>query len=84
VEPQIGYRVIADTMNARWTNRMDVELDATAKVKVDGKSINPGLALGVCSNVTVKVVGHIPLSRIPATQAALAHLFATQELALNK
>jgi 3D (Asp-Asp-Asp) domain-containing protein len=83
VEPQIGYRVIADTMNSRWTNRVDVELDAANKVKVEGKATNPGIALGVCSTVTVKVVGHIPLSRIPDTQAELAHLFAPAELAIN-
>ncbi|MDB5195305.1 MAG: hypothetical protein JWO84_489 [Parcubacteria group bacterium] len=87
VESQIGYRVIADTMNARWTKRVDVELDAGNTVKVEGKSINPGLALGVCSTVTVKVVGHVALSRIPGTQAELAQLIAPTAagaLALNK
>jgi 3D (Asp-Asp-Asp) domain-containing protein len=80
----IGYRVIADTTNARFTKRIDVELDAADKVTVDGRSINPGIALGVCSGVTVKVVGHIPLSRIPATQAELAKIFDTREVAINK
>ncbi len=84
VEHLIGYRVIADTMNARFENRVDVELDASDTVKVEGRSVNPGLALGVCSAVKVKVVGHIPLSRIPATQEELAHIFAPRELAINK
>jgi 3D (Asp-Asp-Asp) domain-containing protein len=83
VEHLIGYRVVADTMNARWTKRMDVELDAADTVKVEGRNVNPGLALGVCSTVTVEVVGHIPLSRIPKTQAELAHLYAPHELALK-
>lgn len=86
VEPQIGYRVIADTMNARWTKRIDVELDATNKVKVEGRSINPGLALGVCNTVTVEVVGRVALSQIPDTQAELALMVtpSAKELALNK
>ncbi len=82
VESQMGYRVIADSMNARWEKRIDVELDPTDTVIVDGKAHNPGIALGVCSAVTVEVVGYIPLSRIPATQAELAKLFTTRELAL--
>lgn len=83
VESLIGYRVIADTMNARWTNRLDVELDAADKVTVAGRAINPAYALGVCGAVKVTVVGHLPLSRIPSTQAALASLFAAKELALK-
>lgn len=84
VESQMGYRVIADTMNARWEKRVDVELDPSDTIVVDGKAHNPGIALGVCNAVTVEVVGHIPLSRIPATQAELAKLFTTRELALAK
>lgn len=83
VEPQIGYRVIADTMNARWSNRIDVELDQHDKVKVDGRAINPGVALGVCSNVTVKIVGRIKLDDIPDTQEELAKLILPKELALK-
>ncbi len=83
VESLIGYRVIADSMNARWTNRVDVELDSTDTVAVDGREMNPAFALGVCSTVKITVVGHLPLSRIPATQAALASLFETRELAIN-
>lgn len=84
IEDQIGYRVIADTMNARFENRIDVELDHTNKVVVDGRAVNPAAALGLCSGVKVKVVGHIPLSRIPATQVELAHIFAPREIAINK
>lgn len=84
VEDQIGYRVVADTMNARWENRMDVQLDMTDTVVVDGRAVNPASALGVCGAVTVHVVGHIPLSRVPATQAELARIFAPREVAINK
>jgi 3D (Asp-Asp-Asp) domain-containing protein len=84
VEDQIGYRVVADTMNARWENRMDVQLDTSDKVVVDGRSVNPAAALGVCGAVKVKVVGYIPLSRVPATQAELAQIFAPREVAINK
>ncbi|MDB5189346.1 MAG: hypothetical protein JWL82_303 [Parcubacteria group bacterium] len=84
VEHLIGYRVIADTMNARFTKRVDVEFDSTDRVTVAGRSINPGIALGVCSEVKVKVVGHIPLSRVPDTQAELAAIFAPREIAINK
>ncbi len=83
IESQVGYRVIADTMNARFAKRIDVELDMDNKVKIDGHSMNPAAALGLCNAVKVKVVGHIPLSRIPDTQAGLARLFAPQEVALN-
>jgi len=79
----IGYRVIGDTMDSRWTKRVDVELDQNDTVDVDGAQVNPGLALGVCSGVTVKVVGHLPLSRVPQTQAELAKLFAPKDLAIN-
>ncbi len=84
VEHLIGYRVIADSMHSRWEKRIDVELDATDTVKVAGKTHNPGIALGVCRGVTVEVIGHIPLSRIPDTQEELERLYTSRELALNK
>lgn len=84
VEPYIGYRVIADTMNARWENRVDVELNTEDKVKIEGKTMDPAAALGVCDEVKVKVVGSLPISRIPDTQAELAQIFAPHEIALNK
>lgn len=83
VEPYIGYRVIADSMNARWTNRVDVELSTADKVKVEGKSLSAAYALGLCGNVKIDVVGYIPVSRIPDTQEELARLFTPTELALR-
>ena len=74
VEHLIGYRVVADTMAARFTKRVDVEFDQTDKVTVGGRSMNPSRAMGVCSKVTVKVLGKLPLNKIPATQDELALL----------
>jgi 3D (Asp-Asp-Asp) domain-containing protein len=82
VEQQIGYRVVADTMNPRFTNTVDVLLDQTQKVYVDGRLVNPALAVGRCAAVSVTVVGHVPVSQIPDTQAELAALVeGRQEIA---
>lgn len=75
VEHLIGYRVVADTMNARFTKRVDVELDAADRVSVGGVKMNPSRALGVCGNVKVRVIGRIEnLSDIPSTQEELQAL----------
>ncbi|MEO6536674.1 MAG: hypothetical protein ABIT47_03185 [Candidatus Paceibacterota bacterium] len=74
VESQIGYRVIADAMNPRITNTVDVLLDQNKKVQVGSRMYNPGIALGICSKVTIRVVGKIAVKDIPATQAELAQM----------
>jgi 3D (Asp-Asp-Asp) domain-containing protein len=75
VSQLIGYRVIADTMNARFISpRIDVQLDENKKVDVGGQLINPSVALGACKGVQVSVVGYVDPSNIPQTQAALADL----------
>lgn len=74
VESQIGYRVIADAMNPRITNTVDVLLDQNKVVPVNGRLINPGRALGMCGQTTVRVVGKIAVKDIPATQAELAQM----------
>jgi 3D (Asp-Asp-Asp) domain-containing protein len=68
----IGYRVIADAMNPRITNTVDVLLNQNDTVSVGGKEVNPGIALGICGKVTVRVVGHIAVKDIPKTQNELA------------
>ena len=75
VAPQIGYRVIADSMNAKWRDRVDVQLKAANTVPVDGVQRNPAVALGLCTEVTVTVVGHMDLSDIPSTEDELAKLY---------
>ena len=83
VEHQIGYRIIADTMHWRWTHKIDVLLDHTDVVPVEGRMVNPALALGHCTGVTATVVGKVDMKNPPTTQAELAALFAEPALALR-
>lgn len=75
VAPVIGYRVIEDTMNAKFTDRIDVLFSTHDNyVMGDGRTLNAGLVLGICKDVTIRVVGRLDLShpdRLPKTQAAL-------------
>ncbi len=76
VEPIIGYRVIADTMNARYTDRVDVLFSTASNyIMGDGSVKNAGTILGVCGGTSIRVVGHIDLSHpgnLPKTQEQLA------------
>lgn len=83
VESQIGYRVIADTMHQRWTKKIDVLLDQENTVPVNGREVNPGIALGVCRDVTITVVGSVNIKNMPTTQAELASMFSETTLALK-
>ena len=78
VEPIIGYRVIADTMNARFTDRIDVLFSTDSNYTMpSGKVMNAGLVLGICDGVTVRVVGHIDITNpndVPKTQTELAKI----------
>ena len=78
VKPIIGYRVIADTMNVKFTNRIDILFPTNANYLLNnGAKKNASLVLGVCHNVSIHVVGHIDLSNpanLPKTQAALASI----------
>jgi 3D (Asp-Asp-Asp) domain-containing protein len=78
VSDQVGYRVIADTMAQRMTNKIDILLDQTNTVSHAGKSINPSRVLGLCQGVTISVVGHIDVNDIPQTQEQLAALVEGQ------
>lgn len=76
VEHLIGYRVVADTMHERMTKKIDILFDASdvVMIGVNGqpkKSVNPARALGICT-VTVRVVGKIDITEVPATQVELA------------
>ena len=83
VEHLIGYRVIADTMHARMTNKVDILLDQNDTVVHNGREYNPGIVFGVCDEITVRVVGKIDVKDIPATQAELQQMFAGSQLALR-
>ena len=72
----IGYRVIADTMNARHTQRMDILFDVDADVELgEGakkKAVNAAKVLASCGNITARAVGKVSIKDIPTTQAELA------------
>ena len=75
VEPIIGYRVIADAMNARYTNRIDILFHTESNYKMaDGKMKNAGNVLGICSDAFIRVVGYVGINHMPNTQAELARL----------
>jgi 3D (Asp-Asp-Asp) domain-containing protein len=83
VQQLIGYRVIADAMNPRITNTVDVLLDQHDTVMLDGKEVNPAKAVGLCGKVTVRVVGHLAVKDIPKTQAELASYVVPPTLAIQ-
>lgn len=75
VEPIIGYRVIEDSMNAKFTKRVDVLVGTSQNfLRPDGSVQNAAKILGVCDGVTVRVVGHVDLEHLPKSQRALAAL----------
>ncbi len=73
VEPIIGYRVIADTMNARYTDRIDILFGMESNYTLAGGRVkNAGKVLGICNGITIRVVGYVAMKNVPKTQAALA------------
>jgi len=73
VASRIGYRVIEDTMNAKFTKRIDILLDTKADYATADKGMkNAAQVLGICKDITIRVVGHVDINRIPKTQAELA------------
>ncbi|HTR18802.1 MAG TPA: hypothetical protein VMH91_02360 [Candidatus Paceibacterota bacterium] len=80
----IGLRVIADTMNARMHNKVDILMPQEEKLP-SGKTGNPALILGLCKDVIIKVIGRVDVATIPATQSGLvAALNAPEKLASAK
>ena len=67
----IGLRVIADSMNAKMRDKIDILLPQKETI-AKGRIENPALVLGVCKDVTIKVVGHIDTANMPTTQSELA------------
>jgi 3D (Asp-Asp-Asp) domain-containing protein len=76
VQSHIGYRVIEDSMNARLSNRVDILFDTDINYtnKNTGNVRNAADVLGICKNVTIRVVGYVNINHIPKTQAALVAL----------
>ena len=83
VAPIIGYRVIADTMNVRYTDRIDILFSTESNYAwKNGSMKNAGMILGICTGVTVRVVGHVAINHIPKTQAELAKIVTGQDSGL--
>ena len=81
VEHLIGYRVVADSKHPRKVGEMDLLLRYDETVVLGGRTVSAARALGVCDQVTVRVVGHVDIKDIPATQAELVRLIEGTELA---
>ncbi len=73
VKSQIGYRVIADTMNVHQQNQIDILLNYKNKVSIGNTYENPSIIFGICKHVTIHVVGYVSISKIPRTQSQLIH-----------
>lgn len=58
VGDDIGLRVIADTMNARMHNKIDILFNGYRTART----------LGVCDRVQIRVVGMVDISHVPKTQ----------------
>ncbi|QQG37542.1 MAG: hypothetical protein HYS26_02835 [Candidatus Kaiserbacteria bacterium] len=84
IEDQVGYRVVADSMNPRIKGTVDLLLDHDNSVQVGKKKVNPARALGRCKNIEIKVLGRIDVKEIPATQAELKRVVSEGTLALKK
>jgi 3D (Asp-Asp-Asp) domain-containing protein len=82
VEELVGYRVIADSMNSRMRNKIDVLLNPEDTISVHGRETNPSIALGICGNVSVEVMGKMKISDIPATQEELRRIVEGNSFAL--
>jgi 3D (Asp-Asp-Asp) domain-containing protein len=75
VSSHIGYRIIEDTMNSRYTDRIDILFGTEVNHTMpSGKVLNAAHVLGICNGVTVRVVGYVDINHLPKTQAALVAL----------
>lgn len=77
VAPIVGYRIIADTMNARYTDRIDILFSTNSNYVLSGRTKNAGNVLGICKGASIRVVGHVDITRpgrLPDTQEKLAAL----------
>ncbi len=78
---RLGYRVIADSMHPRKRNQVDILFDTSRSIHMNGKAINPAIALGICDEVEIRVVGHIDIKDMPASQTELAAALGEASLA---
>ena len=71
VADKIGLRIIADSMNSRIQNTVDILFSIRDTVVVGKRTRNAANALGICKDVQIKVVGHIDIADIPNNQEEL-------------
>ena len=84
VAPLVGYRVIADSMNSRFTDRIDILFPVDANYTNATGSVNAAKVLGICQGVIIRVVGRINMKRPPQTQAELVEIVNGNLVALAK
>jgi 3D (Asp-Asp-Asp) domain-containing protein len=80
VEEHIGYRVIADSMHPRKREQIDILLSSEKSIRAAGRIVNPAVALGVCKEVEIRVVGSVAIRDIPDTQEALREFIEETKL----
>jgi|SRR3989338_2281736 len=83
-EPFIGYRVIADSMHSRKRDQIDILFDSDVSKRVGGRIINPAAVLGVCKDITIRVVGYVDIRTMPRSQTELVARVGMATLALKK
>lgn len=71
VEEHLGLRVIADSMHPRKRNQIDVLLPNEKTIYANKRMVNPAVALGVCKQIEIRVVGKVTIKEIPKTQKEL-------------
>jgi 3D (Asp-Asp-Asp) domain-containing protein len=71
VEEYIGLRVIGDSMHPRKRNQIDILLPNEKTIFANKRWVNPAVALGVCKEVEIRVVGKVSIKGIPKTQEEL-------------
>jgi len=84
VQDHIGLRVVADAMNARMRNKIDVLFANDDVVLQAGKERNAASAIGFCRGTRIHVVGHIDVAHMPKNQAELKLLLGKAPLAIAK
>lgn len=71
VADSVGYRVIADSMHPRKRDQIDLLFHTDDTYRVGGKVMNAANVLGVCKNVSIKIIGQVDIKHMPKSQAEL-------------
>lgn len=71
IEEYLGLRVVADSMHPRKRNQIDILLPNEKTIFANKRWVNPAVALGVCKEIEIRVVGKVAIKEIPKTQKEL-------------